>query len=297
MTPPPARPLVIQTERLHSEAAAWLADRAELVVAAPGEAAFDARIGEAAGLVVRTYTQVDQALLERAPALRVVGRAGVGLDNIDLAACAARAVSVVYTPDANTRAVVEYVFALLLDALRPRTLLGEALEPVAWARMRREHVARRQLAGLTMGIYGLGRVGRRVAAVATALDMRVLYHDLLEIPAERRNGADPVSRRTLLRESDVVTVHVDGRRSNRGLVDAAALALMKPDAVLVNTSRGFVVDAAALAGWLESRPDALALLDVHEPEPFGADHPLLAVPNARRPNWRRSAPPLKTSAM
>lgn len=281
MKPLPARPLVIQTERLHAEAAAWLAERAELVVAAPGEAAFDTRIGEAAGLVVRTYTPVDDALLGRAPALRVVGRAGVGLDNIDLTECAARGVTVVYTPDANTRAVVEYVFALLLDALRPRTLVGAALEPAAWARMRREHVARRQLAGLTMGIYGFGRVGRRVAGVATALDMRVLYHDLLDIPAEVRNGAEPVSRQTLLRESDIVTVHVDGRRSNRGLVDAAALALMKPDAVLVNTSRGFTVDPTALAAWLDAQPDALALLDVHEPEPFGADYPLLTLPNAR----------------
>lgn len=275
------KPLVLQTERLHAESAAWLAERADLVEAAPGEAAFEAVIGRAAGLVVRTYTRVDDGLLDRAPALRVVGRAGVGLDNIDLEACAARAVTVVHTPDANTTAVVEYVFALLLDTLRPRMFLEHAVDRETWGALRRDCAAARQLSDCVLGVYGFGRVGSRVARVAASFGMRVRYHDLVEIPEAVRGGAEPVSRERLLAESDVVTVHVDGRPANRGLLGTEAFAQLKGDAVFVNTSRGFVVDAAALAAWLRAHPGARALLDVHEPEPFAADHPLLGVPNAR----------------
>jgi phosphoglycerate dehydrogenase-like enzyme len=275
------RPLVIQTERLHDESAAWLAERCTLVRAAPGEPAFEESIISAQALIVRTYTRVDTALLERAPALRVVGRAGVGLDNIDVAACRVRGIEVVYTPDANTTAVVEYVFALLFDALRPRVHLQEAVTQTRWAELRRELSAPRQLADLTLGVYGFGRVGSSVARAGAAFAMRVLYHDLLDIPETARFGATPVTREILLAECDVVTVHVDGRASNRKLLNADAFARMKPDVVFVNTSRGFIVDAEALSVWLTAHPDAQALLDVHEQEPFGEDYPLLGLANAQ----------------
>jgi phosphoglycerate dehydrogenase-like enzyme len=275
------RPLVIQAERLHEESASWLAERCTLVCASPGEPAFEESIGRAAALVVRTYTRVDAALLARAPALRVVGRAGVGLDNIDVDACRARGIEVVYTPDANTTAVVEYVFALLLDALRPRTSLQEPVTMARWAELRRELSAARQLADVTLGIYGFGRVGSRVSRVGAAFGMHVLFHDLIDIPENARSGATPVNRESLLADSDVVTVHVDGRPSNRHLLDADAFARMRPNAVFLNTSRGFVVDAAALAAWLRAHPLAQALIDVHEPEPFAGDYPLLGLHNVR----------------
>ena len=120
-----SRPLVLQTEDLAPAATEFLRERCELVFCpAADDAKFSGLIGRAQGLVVRTYTRVDEALLERAPLLRVVGRAGVGLDAIDVSACRARGVRVVYTPDANSQAVAEYVFALLFDALRPRAFLG-----------------------------------------------------------------------------------------------------------------------------------------------------------------------------
>lgn len=274
-------PLVIQTERLHPHWATWLAERCTLVRAVPGEVAFEDVIEQAQGMVIRTYTRVDDALLARAPSLRVVGRAGVGLDNVDLEACARRGVAVVYTPAANTGAVVEYVFAMLFDALRPRTLLSAATDAAGWADYRRAHVARRQLSDLTLGVYGYGRVGSRVARVGSAFGMRVLYHDLLEVPPSRRGAAEPVSRDELLTESDIVSLHVDGRPSNRHLLAADAFGRMKPDAVFVNAARGFIIDAHALADWLQANPGALALLDVHEPEPFPASYPLLGLPNAR----------------
>lgn len=274
------RALVLVTESLDEEAFAWLAERCDVRRARTDEPGFATLLTEAHGLVVRTYTRVDAAFLEGAPKLRVVGRAGVGLDNIDVEMCRARGVEVVHTPDANTRAVVELVLAFMLDALRPRVYLAEALKIDAWEALRKGLIAPRQLHGLTLGILGLGRVGKRLAAAGSAIGMRVIYHDLLQIEAHRF-GAVPVSRDELLAKSDVVTIHVDGRASNRHLIGAEAFTKLKPEALFINASRGFVVDGAALAQWLAAHPGAMACCDVHEPEPVPAGHPLLGVANAR----------------
>lgn len=273
------RPLVIQTEHLDEAPAAWLAERCELVRRAPADPGFSELLARADGLLIRTYTRVDATMLAAAPKLKVVGRAGVGLDNVDLPACVVRGVRVVYTPDANTRAVVEYATALMLDMLRPRVFLETALAQQRWNEMRRELRAPRQLCELTLGIYGFGRIGSAMARIGAALDMRVIYHDLLEFPPERRSGATPVSRAELLAESDVLSVHVDGRPSNARLIDGEALARLKPDATLINTSRGFVIDVPALAAFAEGNPRSRIVLDVHEPEPYGAEYPLLRLPN------------------
>ncbi|RMH23756.1 MAG: phosphoglycerate dehydrogenase, partial [Planctomycetota bacterium] len=258
---------------------AWLAERADLVHAAPGDPAFDAAAPHAEALIVRTYTTVNAGLLARLPRLRVVARAGVGLDNIDQDACAARSVAVVNTPDANTDAVVEFVVASMLDAIRPRGYLDRALDPDAWNNLRADLVAPRQLAGSTLGILGLGRIGTRVAAVGAALRMRVIYHDLADIPEAARHGAEPVPMDTLLANADILTVHVDGRPSNRGLIARDQFARMKEDVIFINTSRGFVVDPADCADFMRARPEAKALLDVHDPEPIPVEHPLLMLPN------------------
>ena len=271
---------MIQTEHLSEAAAGWLAERADLVVGAPGSPEFEAAAGSAQAMVVRTYTEVDERLLARLPSLRAVGRAGVGLDNIDVAACGRRGVRVFSTPDANTQAVVEYVTCLVCDALRPRAFLDGPVSRARWDELRSEVVAHRQMNELRVGILGLGRIGRRVAQVMRAIGSEVVYCDLADIPEERRNGARPVGVEELFESSDVVTVHVDGRASNRGFVSAPLVARMRADAVFINTSRGFVVDHRALAGALRSNPGMLALLDVHDPEPVTADNPLLGLPNA-----------------
>jgi phosphoglycerate dehydrogenase-like enzyme len=273
------KPVVAVTEALSQSAVAWLASKATVRAAAPDLS--DLRQpGEVVGAVVRTLTRVDNAWLARLPALQVIGRAGVGLDNIDLPACHARGVRVVHTPDANTQAVVEYVLCLLCDALRPRLFLDEAVDAVRWESIRQEVHGVRQMDELTLGILGLGRIGSRVAQVASAIGFRVIYHDLRSIPVELRHGAEPVDIRTLFRTADVLTLHIDGRPSNRGFVGAEAIADLKPDALLINTCRGFVLDHQALASFLRSHPGAQTLLDVHEPEPFAKDHPLLGLTNA-----------------
>ncbi len=276
-----ARPLALITEHLDDQCTAWLAERCEAIRRAPGDASFPHDLARAEALVVRTYTRVDDALLRAAPALRVVGRAGVGLDNIDLAACAARAVRVVHTPDANTQAVAEYVIALILDALRPRPTVGRAMGVDAWKSLRSGSIAPRQFGDLTLGILGLGRVGKRVARCASGFGATVIYHDLVEVPTELRSGAEPVSFDELVHRSDILSVHVDERPTNRGLMNAKILAACPSDLLLINTSRGFVIDPAALARYLRANPAAQAALDVHEPEPPPADHPLMGLANCR----------------
>lgn len=276
-----SKPLVIQTEQLDADAAAWLAERCELVVC-PWED--DRRLGEllprAEGLVIRTYTKINDALLDRVPKLKVVGRAGVGLDNVDIQACERRRVTVVSTPGANTRAVVELVTAFMLDALRPRAYQTGPLDKKAWSALRSAQIAPRQLGDLTLGIIGFGRVGSGVARVGAAMDMRVIYHDIVDIDPARRSGATPVPFDRVLEEADVLTIHVDGRSTNRGLINAAALARCRPGVVFINTSRGTVVDAEALGAFLRKNSGARAFIDVHEPEPLAPTNPLLGLPNA-----------------
>jgi phosphoglycerate dehydrogenase-like enzyme len=271
---------VAVTEPLTEECLRWLRERVSVTEAAPGDPAFEAMADSLEGLVVRTLTRVDRTLLQRLPRLRVVARAGVGLDNIDLPACRERGIEVVHTPDANTQAVVEYVLCLLCDALRPRLFLERPVDTQAWERTRAEVCGERQMDELTLGILGFGRIGSRVAQVARAIGFRVLYNDLLTLAPPMRHGAEPVSAEDLFARSDVITLHIDGRPGNRRFVNASLIKHMRPEALLLNTCRGFVLDHEALADFLRVNPGAQALLDVHEPEPFTADHPLLGMRNA-----------------
>ncbi|MEM8835416.1 MAG: NAD(P)-dependent oxidoreductase [Planctomycetota bacterium] len=273
------QPLVIQTEHLDDAAGDWLRQRAELVRCASNEERFAELLPTADALVVRTYTRIDEALLDAAPALRVVGRAGIGLDSIDVAACRARGVEVVYTPDSNSLAVVELVIAFALDGTRDRLFLDRALPIEEWKSLRADLRARRQLCEMTLGILGMGRVGSKLARAGAGLFAEVIYHDMKEIAAEDRHGASTVGEDELLSRADVLSIHVDARPSNRHWLDRRRLNLVKDDVVIVNTSRGFVVDDAALASFLSQAPGACAMLDVHEPEPIAPDHPLLGLAN------------------
>jgi len=278
----PRKSTCLITEHLAEEARLWLAERCSVIEHSHRDPAFPGALREADALIVRTYTRVDEALLESAPKLKVVARAGVGLDNIDLAACARHGVPVVYTPEANTQAVVEYTFMLLCDAIRPRTLVTGAMDPAQWESLRATVPQGRQLNEMTVGILGFGRIGSRLAKALTAIGANVMYHDLLDIAPRNRHGANPASSATeLFGASDAISVHIDNRASNRHFVNESLLSLLKPNAIFLNTSRGFVVDHAALARALRERPAALAMLDVHDPEPFPESYPLLGLPNAK----------------
>jgi len=276
----PLPPLVLLAEPLPPEPTNWLGERCRVHLVRPDEHGFAAALAEASALVVRTGTVVDEALLDRAPALRVVGRAGVGVESIDVDACRRRGIEVVHTPDANSQAVVEYVLWLIGDALRPRAALHAAIDQREWERTRSELTAKRQLSECTVGIFGMGRIGGRLNAALAALGVPRCYCDLREIAATSRHDAEPVSPERLFEASDIVTVHIDGRPSNRRIVGASLLERMKPDALLINTARGMLIDHNALASVLRDRPTMLALLDVHDPEPIRADHPLFELANA-----------------
>jgi phosphoglycerate dehydrogenase-like enzyme len=278
-----ARPTVLIAERLAQAPAQWLGERAALIWAQNDPATLQEHLPEADALIVRTYTTVTAELLDQAPKLKVVGRAGVGLDNVDLQACRERGIQVVYTPDANTQAVVEYVFALMFDALRPRVGLDGPTSPEQFHALRKANVGK-QIEELTLGIVGFGRIGRRVGEVAYALGMNLTVCDLLPESQVRKAVRFPfeyLDHESLYAHSDIVTLHVDGRASNRGLIDAQALARFRDNAMLVNTSRGFVIDSEALAQWAKEHPEGQAILDVHEPEPPPEDYPLWNLPNVR----------------
>jgi D-3-phosphoglycerate dehydrogenase len=192
-------------------------------------------------------------------------------------------VEVVYTPDANTLAVGDFVFGLALQLLRPWGIFRDrAYEPKEFKRIR-DTVRGRQLNELTLGILGMGRVGRRVGHIGAAgFGMRVIYNDVIDFEKTGNRpafAATAVDKPTLYREADVLSLHVDMRPGNENLVGREQLALMKPTAILINTSRGEVLDAAALAGSIRSGRLAGAALDVFAPEPPPADFPLLGLPN------------------
>lgn len=274
------RPLVIVSEGSEPGPLTWLKEQAHVVEVPVDSTAFAEALPAAAGLVVRTYTKVNAALLERAPALKVVGRGGVGLENIDVPACRARGVQVVYTPEANTLAVADFVFGYMLQLLRPWEPFRDAAYPPAEFKRIRDTVRGRQLNELTLGVLGMGRVGRRVGRIgALGFGMRVIYNDLLDVAGQLDFPAISVDKPTLYRQADVLTIHVDGRPENKRLVGVEALSQLRPTSILINTSRGDVLDASAVGAALRARALAGAALDVYDPEPPPADFPLLGLPN------------------
>jgi len=175
------KPTVLVTEGSDAKPLDWLREHANVVEINYDDPGFDAALATADGMVVRTYTKVNAAMLAKAPRLKVVGRGGVGLENIDVPACRARGVQVVYTPDANTLAVGDFVFGYALQLLRPWAFFKSAVyDPKEFKRIRNT-VRGRQLNEMTMGILGMGRVGRRVGKIAAdGFGMRVIYNDLID---------------------------------------------------------------------------------------------------------------------
>jgi (S)-sulfolactate dehydrogenase len=235
-------------------------DAAALAAALPGAAAW----------VVRNRTPVRGSLLEAADGVRVIGRLGVGLDNIDVAACAARGIEVIPATGANAESVAEYVVAAAMLLLRGAFSSTRAVEAGTWPRQMLSQG--REAAGKAIGIVGYGNIGQLTARKAEALGMKVASYDSVA------PGASARDLDTLLAQSDVVSLHLPLTPETRGLLGAQRLALMKRDAVLINTARGGIVDEAALAAMLREGRLGGAALDVFENEPLGAGSPLAGAP-------------------
>ena len=231
--------------------------------------ALAAALAEARALVVRNRTQVDAALLSAAPRLACVGRLGVGLDNIDLDAAAARGVTVYPATGANDRAVAEYVVMAAMALLRPALFRGAEMRAGAWPRAAAGQG--REAADRTLGLIGYGAIARQTAARARALGMTVIAHDPHLAPDDPAWAeAERVALPDLLARADAVSLHVPLTPATRHLIGTAELARMRADAVLINAARGGVVDEAALAEALRAGRLAGAALDVFETEPLTA---------------------------
>ncbi len=236
-----------------------------------------AALADADALLVRSATKVDAALFAAAPKLTVVGRAGVGVDNVDVPAASARGVMVLNSPTGNVVSAVEHTFAVLLALLRR---VPAAAASMAAGRWEKSKFVGSELAGKTVGIVGLGQVGSRVAARARAFEARLLGHDpFLPVEKAQEMGVPLVPLETLLAQSDVVTLHSTATGKGKALLGAAELALMKPSAVLVNVARGSLIDRVALTEALQNGKLAGAALDVFDPEPPAPDDPLPRLPN------------------
>ncbi len=239
-----------------------------------------ALLKDADALIVRNRTQVTRALLDAAPRLVAVGRLGVGLDNIDLEVCAARGVAVLPATGANARAVAEYVIATALMLLRRAYLSSDAVAAGEWPRTALS--TGREAAGSTLAVIGFGGIGQLVAGVAHAIGMTVIGFDPAQppdAPCWKSTGARPLPLDEALRAADAVTLHVPLTDATRNLLDAARLTLLPPHAVLINTSRGGIVDEAALASALREGRLGGAALDVFEREPLEGGSVLAGVPN------------------
>jgi len=229
-----------------------------------------AAISDARALIVRNRTQVNVELLARAPMLQAVGRLGVGLDNIDMATCKARGIAVYPATGANDAAVVEYVIGATLTLLRGTFGGIDAVMSSEWPRMK---LIGREVGGKRLGLIGFGSIGRKTGGVAAALGMTVYAHDPYIAPSDTAwsmpwGNVTPLDFNALLRESDVVSLHVPLTDTTRNMLDRAAIALMKRGAILINTARGGVLDETAVADALRSGTLGGAALDVFEQEPL-----------------------------
>lgn len=234
-------------------------DREALLAALPG----------AQALIVRNRTQVDAAVLEAAPGLRVIGRLGVGLDNIDLGACAARGVVVHPATGANTLSVAEYVISVTLSLLRGVHGANAAMIAGSWPR---NALIGAEVSGRVMGLVGYGGIARAVAERARAMGMQIAAFDpYLPDTDPAWQDVRRCDLGTLLASADVISLHVPLTPETRGLVGPEAIASMKPGAVVINTARGGIVDEAALAEGLRSGRLGGAALDVFETEPLTAE--------------------------
>ena len=229
-----------------------------------------ALLPEIEALIVRGGTVVTEEDLERAPRLRVIGRSGIGVDNVPVEACRARGIPVVVTPGAGAHAVAEGALALMLALVKRLPELGDAVREGRWSA--RDELELGDLDGATLGIVGYGRIGRELADLARGLGMRVLAYDPLVDEA-----STPLD--VLFAESDVVSLHAPLTDETRGLVNRETLARAKPGLILVNTSRGGLVSSLDdLLEALESGRVGAVGLDVFAEEPPDVSHPLFSHP-------------------
>jgi D-3-phosphoglycerate dehydrogenase len=266
---------IIVADKISERGVALLREgRWEVVI--PSAAALPSELADADALVVRSATKVTAALLEKAARLRVVGRAGVGVDNVDVEAATRRGILVMNTPGGNAVSVAEHTLALMLGLARAVPQANASIQAGRWEK---SSFSGTELRGKTIGLVGLGRVGTEVARRARALEMKVLAYDPYVTPAAAREvEVELVSLDELLAQSDVISLHTSLSALTEKMIDAPAIAKMKHGARLINCARGELIDEAALAEALRSGKLAGAAVDTFAEEP-PKNSPLIGLPN------------------
>ncbi len=278
-----AKPSVYVTRRVPEAGIDMLREACEVAVwegelPVPREILME-KVSDIDGLYCLLTERIDAELLDTAPHLRVVSNMAVGYNNIDVEACTARGIPVGNTPGVLTGTTADCAFALLMAAARRIVEGADYVRAGKWKTWGPMLLMGSDVHGATLGIVGFGRIGQAVARRAQGFAMRVLYHDTYVTEADPALGATGVDLDTLLAESDFVSLHVPLTEETYHLIGQEELRQCKPTAVLVNTSRGEVVDPDALYQALHEGQIAYAALDVTEPEPLPADHRLLTLPN------------------
>lgn len=234
-------------------------------------------VAQSDALITRSGTAVTRELLEAGRRLRVVGRAGVGLDNVDVDSATERGILVINAPTANIISATEHTMAMMLSLCRNLPEADASMKRGEWTRSR---FMGTELNGKTLGIIGLGRIGTGVAVRSKAFGMRVLAYDpYIPVAAAEKVAAEKVSLERLLADSDVITVHTPLSDETRGMIGKRQFEQMKDGVIVLNVARGGIYDEAELAAALERGKVAAAALDVFETEPPGTDHPLLKAKN------------------
>lgn len=246
----------------------------------PGRETLLERVRGVDGLLCLLTDRIDGEVMDTAgPGLKVISNHAVGFDNIDVAAATERGIPVGNTPGILTDATADMAFALMMAAGRRVVEAEKFLRAGKWKTWGPSMLLGVDFAGATLGIIGFGRIGQAVAKRATGFDMRVLYYDPGASPSDPNLSAVSTDLDTLLAESDFISIHVPLTPETRHLVNADFLAKLKPNAVLVNTSRGGVLNQSALYETLKERRIFAAALDVTDPEPLPLDSPLLELDN------------------
>ncbi|EMT50248.1 glycerate dehydrogenase [Brevibacillus borstelensis AK1] len=278
------KPLVFVPHRIAESALALLRERCEVdyrdIEEKLDDASFAAGLQRADGLMIYSRHKINASVLEKAPRLRVVSNIAVGYDNLDLPALTARGILATNTPDVLTETTADLTFALLMAAARRVPEADRFVKNGQWNEWLPSLMLGKDVHGATIGIVGMGRIGEAVARRAKGFDMNILYFNRSRKPeAEKALGVQFTSLDDLLSRSDYVVVMTPLTPETEGLIGERELALMKSDAILINTSRGCVVDEQALIRSLTERRIGGAGLDVFQMEPTPKDNPLLSLPH------------------
>ena len=280
-----AKPKVFVTRMIDQEALEMIAGEAEMELwpdeGPPSPETLREKVREAEGVLTNVMDRVDGALLDAASRLKVVSQLAVGVDNIDVPELTRRGIPLGHTPGVLSKATADLTFALLLAAARQVAQSDRGIRAGHWKMaFHPTHWVGADVSEATIGIVGMGKIGREVARRALGFEMKVLFAEVFPVQIEEEAGKmEQVDLPTLLRDSDFVTLHVPLLPDTRHLIGERELATMKPTSILVNASRGPVVDSKALYRALKERSIAGAALDVFDPEPVRPDDPILTLDN------------------